>query len=120
MRAFSVLENAANCVGAWITYGVRKIKSSSRELLATLRLKKFPRKGISPRIGIFCSVEDLSRCIRPPMTTVCPLGVMATVLAAIVSMTGAFTPEAMGTVVVESMAEVCGATIISTMPSLVI
>jgi hypothetical protein len=92
VRLFLSGENAANCVGAWITYGVRKIKSSSRELLATLRLKTFPRNGMSPRMGIFCSEEDLSRCIRPPMTTVCPLGVMATVLAETVSMTGALTP----------------------------
>ena len=48
---------------------------------------------MSPRIGILLSLEDLLFAMRPPMTTVCPSGVMTTVLAERMLMFGAYTGE---------------------------
>ena len=95
------------------------MSSSSLAVVVVLRLNRFHSRGMSPKKGILVSADAFVCCIKPPMTTVCPLGVMTTVLAATMSMTGALTPALIGTVYVGSMDESWGDTIICTRPSLV-
>src|SRR6266852_3226498 len=112
----SLLDRAANCAGAITMCGVKKMMSSVFESCLTLCLKRYPNKGMSPRNGILLSDCILLFCMRPPMITGCPSGVTTTVSAERILMTGAVTPAARATVWSES-SEICGETIISTMPS---
>src|SRR5258707_9817984 len=85
---------AANCEGAWRMWGVKKISSSVLESFFVLRLKRFPKKGMSPRNGILFSETALESCISPPIITVWLSGVTTTVSAERELIKGALTvPE---------------------------
>src|SRR5215471_15496434 len=123
----SLVETAAISIGVPMTYGVRKISTSVFWSVLTVCRNSTPRSGISPRNGILVTDSALAVCIRPPMTTVCALGVTTTVSAERVLMTGALTVAcpvgllAMGTHCDRSCtkSEVSGERIISTKPSAV-
>ena len=94
-------------------YGVRKMSSSVLLSVLVVRLKAFPKNGISPSSGTLLIVELVCFCINPPMTTVVWSGVTTTVSAEVLLMIGAAKLADSCTVCVDSEL-ISGETIIST------